>query len=113
MTIERTCFVIVFLVLQKSWTKKVSLYFSSSLWFCLLHVVNFINVLQAAFTLTDPKSAKKTDNLTVFFALLGSSGAKAACKMLEKLAKRCQFYQHFMPDFCAIIFVPKNYRAKT
>ncbi len=28
--------------------------------------VIFINVLQAAFTSTDPKSAKKTDNLTVF-----------------------------------------------
>ncbi len=28
--------------------------------------VNFINVLWAAFKLADPKSAKKTDNLTVF-----------------------------------------------
>jgi len=31
--------------------------------------VNFINDLQAAFVHSDPKSAKETDNLTVFFAL--------------------------------------------
>ncbi len=31
--------------------------------------VNFINVLRADFTLAYPKSAKKSDNLTVFFAL--------------------------------------------
>jgi len=35
--------------------------------------VNFINVLWAAFTWADPKSAKKTDSLTVFFVLLGSA----------------------------------------
>jgi len=34
--------------------------------------VNFINILRAAFVRPDPESAKKTDNLTVFFALLGS-----------------------------------------
>ncbi len=28
--------------------------------------VNFINILRAAFALTDPDSTKKTDNLTVF-----------------------------------------------
>jgi len=42
--------------------------------------VNCINVLQAAFTHADPESAKKIDNLTVFFALLGSAHAKAAQK---------------------------------
>jgi hypothetical protein len=47
-------------------------------------MVSFINVLQAAFTLEDPKSAKKTDNLAVFFALLGSARKKAARKMLVK-----------------------------
>jgi len=31
---------------------------------------NFINVLRAAFTHADSRSAKKTDNLTVFFALV-------------------------------------------
>ncbi len=31
-------------------------------------------------THTDPQSAKKTDNLTVVFALLGSLRSKAACR---------------------------------
>ena len=35
--------------------------------------------------LTDPKSAKKLLNLTVFLALLGSTCVKAARKMLVKL----------------------------
>jgi len=47
--------------------------------------VNFINVLRAAFALADPKSTKKTDNLTDFFALLGSACVKAARRMLLKL----------------------------
>jgi len=47
--------------------------------------VNFINVLQAAFVCADPKRAKKTDNLTVFFALLGSESIKAARRTLIKL----------------------------
>ena len=46
---------------------------------------NFTNVLHAAFTLADPKSAIKLLNLTVFFALLGSASAKAARRMLMKL----------------------------
>ncbi len=32
--------------------------------------VSFINVLRAVFMLVDPKSAKKTDIFTVFFAIL-------------------------------------------
>jgi len=40
--------------------------------------VNFINVLWAAFTCTDPK--KDTDDITVFFMLLGSVCAKAESK---------------------------------
>jgi len=44
--------------------------------------VNFINVLIAAYTRADPESAKKTDNLTVFFALSGSACIKAARKCL-------------------------------
>jgi hypothetical protein len=47
--------------------------------------VNFIKVLRAAFAGANPKSAKKADNLTVFFALLGSACVKAACKTLMKL----------------------------
>jgi len=34
---------------------------------------NFINISQAAFIHADHKSTKKTDNLTVFLALLGSA----------------------------------------
>ena len=47
--------------------------------------VNFTNVLRPAFTHTDPKSAIKLLNLTVFFALLGSARVKAACRTLVKL----------------------------
>ena len=48
--------------------------------------VDFINVLSAAFTLADPKSAKKLLDLTVFFALLGYASVKSACRILMKLA---------------------------
>jgi len=44
--------------------------------------VNLINVRQAATVRSDPESA--TDNLTVFFSLLGSGRVKAAHKMLVK-----------------------------
>jgi len=47
--------------------------------------VNFNNVLQAPFACTDPKSAKKTDNLTVFFALSKSVRIKADGRTLVKL----------------------------
>ncbi len=47
--------------------------------------VNFINILQAAFTHRDPESAKETVKRFVFFELLGSASAKKACRMLMKL----------------------------
>ena len=47
--------------------------------------VNFTNILQTAFMHTDPKSAKKLLNLTVFFALLGSAPVKTARRTLMKL----------------------------
>ena len=47
--------------------------------------VNFTNVIRAAFTRADPKSAKKLLKLTVFFVLLGSARVKAAGRMLVKL----------------------------
>ena len=46
---------------------------------------NFNNILQAAFTLANPKSGKKLLNLTVFFMLLGTARVKAAHRMLVKL----------------------------
>ena len=49
--------------------------------------VNFTNILRAAFTLADPKSAKKLLNLTAFFALLVSAGVKAARRTLMKLTR--------------------------
>ncbi len=48
--------------------------------------VDSINVLRTAFTLADPKSVKKIDNLTVFFTLLRSASVKAVRKMLMKLS---------------------------
>ncbi len=51
----------------------------------LLPRVNFINILQAAFTHEDSKNAKKTVKLSVFFTLLGSARTKAARRMLMKL----------------------------
>jgi hypothetical protein len=47
--------------------------------------VNFTNVLSAAFTHSDPKSAKKTVKLSVFFAHSGSAHVKAARRTLMKL----------------------------
>ena len=47
--------------------------------------VKFINVLQAAFTSADTKSAKMTVKSSSFFALSGSACVKAACRTLMKL----------------------------
>ncbi len=46
--------------------------------------VDFANILCAAFTCEDPKSAENNDCMTVFFALLESSCVKVAHKMLVK-----------------------------
>jgi len=43
--------------------------------------VNFINILQAAFTLTDPKSAKRQSSCQSLLRFL----AKAALRILMKL----------------------------
>jgi len=48
--------------------------------------VNFIIILQAAFALTDPKNAKRSDNSTVFIALSGFVIVKTACRMLMQLS---------------------------
>jgi len=47
--------------------------------------VNFVNFLLAAFMHADPKFAKKTGNMSVFFVLLGSSCIKSDHRMLVKL----------------------------
>jgi len=48
--------------------------------------VNFTNDLCAAFMWAYPESAKKSENLTAFFALSGSVRAKAAHRTLMKLS---------------------------
>jgi len=47
--------------------------------------VNFIKIPRAAFALADLKSAKKTENLTVFFVILGSGRVKASRRTLMKV----------------------------
>ncbi len=50
--------------------------------------VDFTNILCSAFMHADPKSAKKTNGLTEFFAFLGSARVKADHKMLVKIYSR-------------------------
>jgi len=71
-----------------------------ALYFVILESgINFINILQAAFASTDPESIKKTDNLTVFFALSGSKQVKAAPRMLMKLTPVVDFTNMFAITF--------------
>jgi hypothetical protein len=48
--------------------------------------VNFINILRTAFTIVDPESIKKIDNVTVFLTLLGSGRVKVVLRTLMKLS---------------------------
>jgi len=61
--------------------------------------VNFTNVLRAAFTLIDPESVKKIDNLTEFFTLLGYACVKAVCRTLMKLSLGVNFINMLMWSF--------------
>jgi len=63
---------------------------------------NFTNVLQAAFVKADPKSSKKTENLAVFFAHLGSARAKAACRTLMKLTPKVHKHLLFLSHILKI-----------
>jgi hypothetical protein len=47
--------------------------------------VDFTNILHAAFRRADPISSKKTNGLTLFYAILGSALVNSASKMLVKL----------------------------
>jgi hypothetical protein len=51
--------------------------------------VNYINVLQTAFRQKDPKSAKTTVKLSVFFVLLGSAHIQAARRMMKLAPVQC------------------------
>ena len=61
--------------------------------------VNFTNLLRAAFTLADPKSAKKLLDLTVFCTLLVSAHVKAAHRTLMKLTPVVNFTNILRPAF--------------
>jgi len=51
--------------------------------------LNFPNILCTAFGRADPKSAKKyTDDLSVFFALLGSTCVKAVRRHIDEIDPR-------------------------
>jgi hypothetical protein len=47
--------------------------------------VNFTNIIRAAFTQADPKSAKKTVKLSVFFEHSGSACIKSALRTMIKI----------------------------
>ncbi len=67
--------------------------------------VNYNNVLRAAFTRTDTaKAQKKTDNLSIFFALLGYVSKKAAHRMLMKLTP----YLRVRLDLAKVIITQLN-----
>ncbi len=79
-----TCNPIAYVILLKKslFRRKI---LDSSFRFLTKPWANFINFLPAAFALADPKSAKKTDNLTVFFVPLGSAHLKVAHRTFMKL----------------------------
>jgi len=55
----------------------------------------------------DPKSAKKTDSLTVSLLLLGSAKVKAAHEMLVKLTPVVNFINILPAAFAPILFHQK------
>jgi len=89
--------------LQKTYLYKKC---ASSILMKLTPDVNFINVFKKS---ADPKRAKKTDNLIVFFVLLGSVRIKAALKTFVKSTPGVNFINivlaHFFVRKC---FFPKR-----
>jgi len=61
--------------------------------------VNFINILQAAFTHQDPKSAKNTVKFPVFFCAFGIWAHKSCLKNVDEIDPRDQFHQCSMYSF--------------
>ena len=55
--------------------------------------VNFINVFMGSFYTHSSQKHKKLFDLTVFFALLGSTHEKAACKLLVKLTPGYKLFE--------------------
>ena len=54
---------------------------------------NISNILQAAFTLKDPKSVIRHFWLECIFTLMGSASVKAACKHIGKISPFSLFYK--------------------
>ncbi len=71
--------------------------------------VKFINILRAAFTRAGPKSTKKTDNLTVFFALLVPACVKAVFLGTLMKLKRWHGVNVVRWDIHAFIFKVKEH----
>jgi len=67
--------------------------------------VNFINVLRAAFTLSDPKSVKTYWWLNWTVTLLGSACIKAAHRMLMKLTPGVNFTNILQSAFLDAAFL--------
>jgi hypothetical protein len=61
---------------------------------------DFINVLREAFTILDPKSVKKIDNLTVFFTLLGSAHVIAKCSLETRIHPGVDFINNIFLANC-------------
>jgi len=59
--------------------------YSENSWVIKWPIVIFINILQAAFALTDPQKHKKYNQVVSLFWALGYAGVKAVCKILLKL----------------------------
>jgi len=74
--------------------------------------VNLINTLHAAFTSADPETPKKTDDLTVFFVLLGSAHAKGAHKALVKSTLGLNFISVSYKDFIRKDFIRASLKCK-
>ena len=75
----------LYVSLLDNWHRHILLGLGRSTFNFQISGVNFTNILQAAFTLTYPESAKKLLDLTVFFALLVSACIKAAHRSLINL----------------------------
>ncbi len=70
--------------------------------------VNFINVFLEAFTRTDSKSPKDTDDLTVNFVLLGPAFVKAAHKTMMKSSPDAYLSTHFTAIDHLIMFLKEQ-----
>ena len=67
--------------------------------------VDFTNILRAAFTHTNPKSAKKDSQVKQPFALLGYVSVKTAYKHVDEIDTKCTlctFHELFIGKFTDI-----------